>query len=53
MPNFWRTDIHQWIFKNYFQYSLSMLILCQNSCFLGPTIFKFYNQTDIIMYKAW
>ena len=40
----WRILIHQWIFLKHFP--LSMLILGQKSCFLGPTILKFHNRTD-------
>ena len=40
MPNFWRTILKiQW-------FPLSILIFCQTSCFLGPTL-KFHNRTDI------
>ena len=35
---FWRTIIHRRILKK--QFSLSMLILRQKSCILGPTIFE-------------
>ena len=43
---FWQTLIHcRIIFK---QFPLSMLILGQKSCILGPTIYKIHNQTEII-----
>ena len=38
MPNFWWTVSHRRIFLK--KFPLSMLILGQKSCILGPTIFK-------------
>ena len=38
MPNFWRTGAPHILKIQWFP--LSILIFCQKSCFLGPTIFK-------------
>ena len=53
MALFWQAVIHRLIRKK----SLSILILGQLSCYLGPTIFKFLNRTDtsycIIYWVFW
>ena len=42
---FWQTIVHRMIVLK--QFPLSMSILGQISCILGPSIFKFHNRTDI------
>ena len=48
MPNFWRTISHCRIFLK--KIPLSMLILGQKSCILGPTIFKFSTNELTLLY---
>ena len=48
LGTFWQTIIHCRIVLK--QFPLSMSIVWQKSCILGPTIFKFHNRTDINEY---